>query len=167
MPDDVFFYRQTVAFLDCKAIFILFVVQHLKIIFFWNGWSFSFLPISCFLSKNSFAFLVNLRLSHNVTFMLFLKFSREGNLHIFLRKAVDKVKNRHCILWPRPMGQMYFAFCRLYPFSPQHHGSVWLLLVISLLLTDTESPVQACPAYPYDGRGFVGPKKNTIVCLFN
>jgi hypothetical protein len=27
---------------------------------------------------------------------------------------------------------MYFVFCRLFPFSPTHHGTVWVLLVISL-----------------------------------
>jgi hypothetical protein len=43
-------------------------------------------------------------------------------------------------------GPMYFVFCRLYPSSPQppRHGSVWLLPVISLLLTSTVSPVRAC-----------------------
>jgi hypothetical protein len=30
-------------------------------------------------------------------------------------------------------GPMYFVFYRLYPSSPSHHGSVWLIPVISLL----------------------------------
>ncbi len=36
------------------------------------------------------------------------------------------------------------VFCCLYPFSPSHHGSGWLLSVIPLLLTYTVSRVQAC-----------------------
>ncbi len=42
--------------------------------------------------------------------------------------------------------KMYFAFCRLYPSSPQplHHSSVCLLPVVSLLLTNTVSRVRAC-----------------------
>jgi len=44
-------------------------------------------------------------------------------------------------------------FCRLYPLSPSHRGSVWVLPVISLLLTSTESPLRAC--LNYDRRGFV------------
>ncbi len=56
------------------------------------------------------------------------------------------------------------VFCRLYPSpTPSHHGSVWVLPVIFLLITNTVSPVRAC--YPYDGRGFVGTKKKTIVGL--
>jgi hypothetical protein len=39
------------------------------------------------------------------------------------------------------------------PSPPSHHGSVWLLPVISLLLTNTVSPVRL--AYPYDGRPFL------------
>ncbi len=64
---------------------------------------------------------------------------------------------------------MYFVFCRLYPFftqpprqclgptcqcflfsvvfipsSPGHHVSVWVLPVISLLLTNNVLPVRAC-----------------------
>ncbi len=38
---------------------------------------------------------------------------------------------------------MYFVFCRLYPFSPSHHGSVWFLPVISLLLTNNVTLVRA------------------------
>jgi hypothetical protein len=34
-----------------------------------------------------------------------------------------------------PMGPIYFVFCRLYPFPLSHHGSVWVLPVISLLLS--------------------------------
>jgi hypothetical protein len=58
---------------------------------------------------------------------------------------------------------MYFVFCRLYPSSPSQHGSVWLRLVISLLLTNT---VCRCGlAYAYDWRDFVGPKKKRSVGL--
>jgi hypothetical protein len=40
---------------------------------------------------------------------------------------------------------MYFAFCRLYPSPPPgHHGSVWLLPVISLLLTNAVSSMRTC-----------------------
>jgi hypothetical protein len=58
-----------------------------------------------------------------------------------------------------PTGPMYFVFCRLYPvYPPRHCGRVWVLPVISLLLTNTVSvsvsPVRAC-----------GPKKKTIVGL--
>ncbi len=40
----------------------------------------------------------------------------------------------------------YFVFCRLYSSSPPpgHHGSAWLLPVISLLITNTVSRVRAC-----------------------
>ncbi len=38
-------------------------------------------------------------------------------------------------------GPIYFVFCRLYPFSP---SSVWLLPLISLLLTYNVSRVRAC-----------------------
>jgi hypothetical protein len=44
----------------------------------------------------------------------------------------------------RSTGPMYFVFCRLYPSSLSHHGNVWLLPVISLLLTNTISPLRAC-----------------------
>ncbi len=37
-----------------------------------------------------------------------------------------------------PTGPMYFVFCCLYPFSPSHHGSVWVLPAISLLSTNTK-----------------------------
>ncbi len=47
---------------------------------------------------------------------------------------------------------------------PGHHDSVWLLPVISLLITNTVSLVRACQ-YQSDRRGFVGPKKKTTVCL--
>ncbi len=46
--------------------------------------------------------------------------------------------------------------------SPSYHGSVWLLPVFSLLLTNTVSRVCGL-AYPYDCRGFVGAKKKTIL----
>jgi hypothetical protein len=41
-------------------------------------------------------------------------------------------------------GTMYFVFCRLYPLFPSHLGSIGILPVISLLLTNTVSPVRAC-----------------------
>jgi hypothetical protein len=41
-------------------------------------------------------------------------------------------------------GPVYLVFCRLYLSSTSHHGRVWLLPVISLLLTNTVSPVRAC-----------------------
>ncbi len=37
-----------------------------------------------------------------------------------------------------------FCFCRLYPFSPSHHGRVLLLPVISLLLTYTVTLYRGC-----------------------
>ncbi len=40
------------------------------------------------------------------------------------------------------MGPVYFV--RLYPSSPNHHGSVWLLPVIPLLLANTVSRVRVC-----------------------
>ncbi len=40
---------------------------------------------------------------------------------------------------------VYFVFCRLCPFSPSHHGRVWVLPGISLLLTNTVSPVLPRP----------------------
>jgi hypothetical protein len=46
--------------------------------------------------------------------------------------------------WPLSTGPMNVVFCRLYPFSPNYHGSVWVLPVISLLVTNTVSPVRAC-----------------------
>ncbi len=42
-----------------------------------------------------------------------------------------------------PTGPIYFVFCRLYPVSPSHHGSVWVLLFIFLLLSNTVSPMRA------------------------
>jgi hypothetical protein len=39
---------------------------------------------------------------------------------------------------------MYFVFCRLYSSSPRPPSSVWLLHVISLLITNTVSLVRAC-----------------------
>jgi hypothetical protein len=41
------------------------------------------------------------------------------------------------------------------PSLTSHHASVWLLPVISLLLTNTVPPVRGGLAYPYVGRGFV------------
>jgi hypothetical protein len=39
---------------------------------------------------------------------------------------------------------MNFVFCRLYPFSsPGYHDSIWVIAVISLLLTNTVSPGRA------------------------
>jgi len=58
-------------------------------------------------------------------------------------------------------GSMCFIFCRLYPATTPVFGSY---PVISLLLTLTL--YRRCGlAYPYDGRGFVGPKKKTILRL--
>ncbi len=59
-----------------------------------------------------------------------LDHSHKMHLYIIIRRG------------PSPTG--YFVFCRLYPFSPSHHGSVWLLPVISLLLTNTVSRMRAC-----------------------
>jgi hypothetical protein len=50
------------------------------------------------------------------------------------------------------------------PSFPAMLGSIWILPVISLLLTNTVSPVRACLSY--DERGFVGPKKKTTVSHF-
>ncbi len=62
---------------------------------------------------------------------------------------------------------MYFVFCRLYPFPPPPPATTAVLgptlLVISLLLTDTVSPLRSC--YSHEGRGFVRPTKKTIVGL--
>ncbi len=59
---------------------------------------------------------------------------------------------------------VYFVFCRLYPLLPlSTTGSLWILPVISLLLTNTVSPVR--PGLSYDGRGLVGPNKKTTVGL--
>jgi hypothetical protein len=63
----------------------------------------------------------------------------------------------------QPTGQMYFVFCRLYPFCPQTTTTVvWLLPVVSLLLKNTR---RCGLAFSYDGRGLVGPKKKKIVGL--
>jgi hypothetical protein len=61
---------------------------------------------------------------------------------------------------------MYFTFCRLSPLSstPSHHASVWVLPVISLLLTDTMSPVRGL-VYPYDWRGFVRGTQKEDECV--
>jgi hypothetical protein len=48
------------------------------------------------------------------------------------------------------------------PSPPSHHGSVWVLPVISLL---TLNRLAGLPNHIYNGRGFVGPKKKTIVGL--
>jgi hypothetical protein len=50
-------------------------------------------------------------------------------------------------------------------FNPSHYGSVWVLPVFSLLLTNTALHRGCGLAYPYDGRGFVGLKKKMIVGL--
>jgi hypothetical protein len=55
---------------------------------------------------------------------------------------------------------------------PSHHGSVWLLPDISLLVNNTDCIAGAgLPnAYPYDWRGFVGPKKKTSkghICILH
>ncbi len=60
-------------------------------------------------------------------------------------------------------GPLLFSVVFSPPF-PSHRGSVWLLPVISLLLTKTVSLVRACLSI-WCGRGFVGrgTKKQTIV----
>ncbi len=58
-------------------------------------------------------------------------------------------------------GTMYFIFCRLYPSSPQppRHCSVWLLPVISLLLTSTVSITSAGLPINMIGEVLWGPKR--------
>jgi hypothetical protein len=52
-------------------------------------------------------------------------------------------------------GPMYFNLCRLYPFSsPSHHGSVWVLSVIFLMLTNNVTLVRA-----WDWERFRGAQK--------
>jgi hypothetical protein len=56
---------------------------------------------------------------------------------------------------------MCFDFCRLYLFSlPSHHSSVWVLLVISLFLTNKVSLVRACLPILMIGEVSWDPKKD-------
>ncbi len=84
-----------------------------------------------------------------------------------VKKTPDLTGRKTCTLraWTYTANQrccftLYFVVCRLYPFSPSHHGIVRVLPVISLhiLLTNTVSPVQACLII-YDGKGFRGTQK--------
>jgi hypothetical protein len=43
------------------------------------------------------------------------------------------------------MGPMFLFSVVFIPSPSSHHGSVWVLPVISLLLTNTVSPVRSCP----------------------
>jgi hypothetical protein len=62
------------------------------------------------------------------------------------------------------MGQLYFDFCRLYPFSPQPPRQ--RLGPTCHLSTSQLTLYRRCGlAYTYDGRGRVGPKKKTSVVL--
>ncbi len=64
-----------------------------------------------------------------------------------------------------PSGPMYFVFCRLYHSQPRHQGSVWGP-TCHITTSNYITLYRRCGlAYPYDGRGFVGPKKKTIVGL--
>ncbi len=68
--------------------------------------------------------------------------------------------------WRGATGQCILFSVVFTPSPPGHHGSICVLPVIyaiPLLLSNTVSPVRI--AYPYDGRGFVGLKKKTIVSL--
>ncbi len=57
----------------------------------------------------------------------------------------------------------------LTPPTLSHYNRVWLLPVISLLLTNTVSPGRCGLVYPYVWRGFVGAKKKTslVLLVFN
>ncbi len=63
-----------------------------------------------------------------------------------------------------PKGQCILFSVVFTPSPPSHHGIVWVPSVISLLLTNIVSPVRAWYGI-MDGRGFVRPKKKTIVGL--
>ncbi len=58
---------------------------------------------------------------------------------------------------------MHFAFCRLYPFSTQLSRQIWVLPVVSLLLTVTLN--RRCELASNDERGFAWVKKKTFVGL--
>ncbi len=89
--------------------------------------------------------------------------------------AAGRHNHRYCTMvdyWPLPFlallseGPTHFVFCRLHPFSPppKPYGRVGVLPVISLLLPNM---YRRCGlVYPYDGRGFVVPKKKTTVGLW-
>jgi hypothetical protein len=85
--------------------------------------------------------------------------SRICTSHFWGRRLETLVNGGVYIVYSE-MVPMCFVFCRLYPFSPpSHHGSVWVLPVISLLYC------QCWLALSYDRRGFVGSKKKTITGL--
>jgi hypothetical protein len=63
-----------------------------------------------------------------------------------------------------PNGANLFYFLSSLPLiPPSHHGSVWLLPIFSLLLTNTVSRVRSCLSC--GRRGFVGTTKKTSVGL--
>ncbi len=65
----------------------------------------------------------------------------------------------------QPTEQMYFV-CRLYPSPPNRHCSVWLLPVISLLLTNTIPPERACLSIWLE-RFRRSQKEKKRPCIFN
>jgi hypothetical protein len=91
-------------------------------------------------------------------------------MYIFLGKAVDKKKSLklawRLTTWTN--GANVFCFLSSLPLLP-HPATTTLFgcYLSSLYSRVTLYHVQDCAANPYNGRGFVGPKKNTIVCLFN
>jgi hypothetical protein len=67
---------------------------------------------------------------------------------------------------PKQWGQFILFSVVFTPSPPRHHGTVGVLSVISLFLTNTtEHYIAGAGAYLYDWRGFVVPKKKTIVDL--
>jgi hypothetical protein len=66
-----------------------------------------------------------------------------------------------------PNGTNLFYFLSSLPLlpPPSHHGSVWLLPVFSLLLTNTVLYSEYGLAYPCGRKGFVGTTKKTSVGL--
>ncbi len=69
------------------------------------------------------------------------------HLFFLLSSANTQTKPDNESLWGGILfsnGANIFYFCRLYPFPPSHHESVWLLPVISLSLTNPVSLVRAC-----------------------
>jgi hypothetical protein len=67
-----------------------------------------------------------------------------ANLFPCMLNQLGNLENKNLAEPPPHHRANVFISCRLYPFSPHHHGSVWVLPVISLRLTNTESPVRAC-----------------------
>jgi hypothetical protein len=88
--------------------------------------------------------------------------------------AAGRHNHRYCTMvdnWPLPFlallseGPTHFVFCLLYPFSPPpppSHTAVLGSYLSSLYSLLTLYP-RGGLVYPYDGRGFVVPKKKTIV----